>query len=159
MSFYSELYDKKVIAILRNIPMSKTLDTAEAMYKAGIRFLEVTLNSEDALKAIDKLKEKYDGKMNIGAGTVTNETQAVEAIDAGAEFLITPNLEDKTIEIALNKNIPIIPGVMTPSEIVKAINIGAKAVKLFPAVFLGTAYIKEIKGPLNNVPFIATGTI
>ncbi|HEX7057004.1 MAG TPA: bifunctional 4-hydroxy-2-oxoglutarate aldolase/2-dehydro-3-deoxy-phosphogluconate aldolase, partial [Bacilli bacterium] len=95
----------------------------------------------------------------IGAGTVLDIEMARQAVAAGAEFLISPNLDEEVIRYGLDHGLDVWPGVMTPTEIVRAWKAGASAVKVFPSGTLGANYIKDIRGPLNHIPLIATGGV
>ncbi|RDW21362.1 2-dehydro-3-deoxyphosphogluconate aldolase [Oceanobacillus arenosus] len=160
MNLFDTLLEEKIIAILRNVPSSKVIPTAQALTDGGIKLLEITMNSEKALESIYQIRNIYDqDDVFIGAGTVLNKEMAEEAVEAGAQFLISPNLDTSVISYANKHNIDVWPGVMTPTEMVNAWNAGAKAVKLYPAGTLGPQYIKDIKAPLDNIPIIATGGI
>lgn len=160
MSLLSLLKEEKIVAILRHVPTNKINRTVQALCEGGVKLMEVTMNSEGALDSINHLRETYSqGNIIIGAGTVLNIHMAKEAVEAGAQFLISPNLDLHVIEYAVENGIDIWPGVMTPTEMVNAWSAGATAIKLFPAGFLGTKYIKDIKAPLNHIPIIATGGI
>ncbi|MEX2460574.1 MAG: bifunctional 4-hydroxy-2-oxoglutarate aldolase/2-dehydro-3-deoxy-phosphogluconate aldolase [Paenibacillaceae bacterium] len=154
-----QLKEAKIIAILRGISEDKADATAQALADGGIVFLEVTLNTEGALDMIARFKAKHGHKLRIGAGTVLNLAMAKEAAAAGAEFMLSPNLDEKVIEFALERGIGIWPGTMTPTEIVRAYEAGASAVKVFPMGTLGLGYLKEIRAPLNHIPMIATGGV
>ncbi|WP_435921036.1 bifunctional 4-hydroxy-2-oxoglutarate aldolase/2-dehydro-3-deoxy-phosphogluconate aldolase [Paenibacillus sp. DYY-L-2] len=153
------LEQEKIVAILRGIPKERGLDVAEALCKGGIVFAEVTLNTEGALDIISKWRERFGPKMRIGAGTVLDVEAAKEAVCAGAEYLVSPNLDEEVIEYALEKGVGVFPGAMTPTEIVKAWKAGATAVKVFPMATLGVGYLKEIRAPLDRIPLIATGGV
>lgn len=153
------LEQKKIIAILRGIPKERGKEVAEALCKGGIGFAEVTLNTEGALEIISKWRERFGDKMKIGAGTVLDVAEAKEAITAGAEYLVSPNVDEKVIEYALDQGVGVFPGAMTPTEIVKAWKAGATAVKVFPMATLGVGYLKEIRAPLDRIPLIATGGV
>lgn len=159
MSLLQVLDKEKIIAILRNVPEQKLDDTAKALQQGGIRFIEVTMNSKGALQAINRWKSLFSNEMIIGAGTVLNLQMAKEAISAGADFVITPNLDEEVVSYSIEQGIAIWPGVMTPSEMVRAWGAGAKAVKLFPAGLLGVNYIQDVRGPLESIPIIATGGV
>ncbi|MGE7907600.1 bifunctional 4-hydroxy-2-oxoglutarate aldolase/2-dehydro-3-deoxy-phosphogluconate aldolase [Peribacillus sp. NPDC094092] len=159
MTILEALNKEKIIAILRNVPEKKLDETAKALNRGGIRLIEVTMNSEGALQAINRWKSLFSNKMIVGAGTVLNLQMAKEAISAGADFLITPNLDEEVVSYSIDQGVVIWPGVMTPSEMVRAWEAGAEAVKLFPAGLLGIDYIKDVKGPLDAIPIIATGGV
>lgn len=160
MSVLKRLNDEKIVAILRHIPVDKVNHTVEALRLGGVKILEVTMNSEGALQSIVQLRNQYSKEqVVVGAGTILDLKMAKEAVAAGAEFLISPNLDEEVISYAVDQGIEIWPGVMTPSEMVKAWNAGARAIKLFPAGFLGPTFIKDVRAPLGHIPIIATGGI
>lgn len=153
------LSEEKIVAIIRGISAESGDATAEALYQGGIVFLEVTLNTDGALGMISRFKEKYEGRMRIGAGTVLDIGQAKEAVAAGAEYLISPNLDEEVVYYGVEQGVEVWPGTMTPTEIVRAYKAGASAVKVFPLGSLGVNYLKEIRGPLNHIPMVATGGV
>jgi len=159
MNFMESLKETKIIAIVRGIPEDRADAAAEALWEGGVRFLEVTMNTPGALNIIRRWRDRFDGRVNIGAGTVLDADLAAAAIKAGAEFLITPNTDEDTIKHAVNAGIPIVPGAMTPTEIVQAWKFGAQAVKVFPSGTLGASFIKELQGPLSHIPMVATGGV
>lgn len=158
MNMIEELAKYKIIAILRKIPIEQIIPVVASLTMGGIRFLELTMNSPQAAHCISELRERFPDVF-IGAGTVLNLDMAKEAIQAGAQFLISPNVDEQVIKLALEKEIDVWPGAMTPTEIVRAWEAGAQAIKLFPAEQLGSAYLKAIRAPLDHIPLIATGGI
>ena len=155
----SLLTKEKIIAIVRGIPMGSGEQTAKALAAGGISFLEITLNTDGALNMIDEIKGKFGEGIRVGAGTVLNLKMAKEAIQAGAEYIISPNLDEEVLTYGLEQGVEVWPGTMTPSEIVRAYNLGAKAVKVFPIGSLGVKYIKDLRAPLNHIPMVATGGV
>ncbi|GGC84065.1 ketohydroxyglutarate aldolase [Thalassobacillus devorans] len=154
-----QLEEKKLIAIIRGIPSGTGERTAEALVEGGIQFLEITLNTEGALEMITELRQKFEGKLRIGAGTVLDVDMAKQAGDAGAEYIISPNLDEEVIEYCREQEVTVWPGTMTPSEMVRANKLGASAVKVFPVGSLGVRYIKDVRGPLGHINMIATGGV
>jgi 2-dehydro-3-deoxyphosphogluconate aldolase / (4S)-4-hydroxy-2-oxoglutarate aldolase len=150
---------EKIVAIIRGISAQSGDDTAKALADGGIVFLEVTLNTDGALNMISRFREKYEGRLRIGAGTVLDLGQAKEAIAAGAEYIISPNLDEEVIYYGVEQGVQVWPGTMTPTEIVRAYKAGASAVKVFPMGSLGINYLKEIRAPLNHIPMVATGGV
>lgn len=148
-----------VVAILRKIEKDKVLDVVEAIYRGGISCIEVTFNTPGAEGMITSIKKSFGDKILVGAGTVINEEQVHKAIDAGAEFVLSPSLHQEVIEISNKNHIISIPGVYTPTEMVRAHQWGADVVKLFPAAAAGSNYIKLVRGPLDDVPIMAVGGI
>lgn len=155
----NELKEAKIIAIIRGIQEGTGEETAKALIAGGIRFLEITLNTVGALEMITELKAKFGDNLRIGAGTVLDVEMAKQSIDAGAEYIISPNLDEEIVIYCKEQKVPVWPGTMTPSEIVRATKLGASAVKVFPAGALGMNYLKDIRGPLNHITMVATGGI
>ncbi|TXK86102.1 bifunctional 4-hydroxy-2-oxoglutarate aldolase/2-dehydro-3-deoxy-phosphogluconate aldolase [Paenibacillus sp. N3.4] len=149
----------RIIAIVRGVQQSQIAAVADALLKGGVTVMEVTLNTPGALPMIKELQDKFGEHMYIGAGTVLDLEDAKKAVHAGASFLVTPNTDKEVIRWAKNKDIPIFPGAMTPTEIVKAWKAGATAVKIFPSASLGLPYIKELMGPLDHIPMMAVGGV
>lgn len=153
------LLQHKIVAILRGIEDRHADDTAQALIDGGIHMMEITMNTEGAAVMIERWRTKFDGKAAVGAGTVTDVELAEQAVAAGAQFLISPNLDEEVIAYGRERGLSVWPGVMTPTEIVKAWKAGADAVKIFPMGTLGVGYLKEIRGPLNDIPMMATGGV
>lgn len=153
----SRIFEHKIVAILRGMPPKKIMDIANALYEGGVRLLEITLNSEAALPAIEALSHEFKNRMQIGAGTVLSTKDASNAIDAGATFIISPSLDIAVIKAAKDAGVVSIPGAFTPTEIVTAYNNGADIVKVFPCP--DAAYIKNILAPLDHIPLMPTGGI
>lgn len=148
-----------VIAVIRGLETRTALEAATALYEGGITVLEVTVDTPGAYETIERLASSMQGKALIGAGTVLDPAAAVAAIQSGAAFLFAPNLNEKVIEVANRHGRLAIPGVMTPTEMVRAAAAGAPAVKLFPASVLGPGFIKQVKAPLPHIPVIPTGGV
>ncbi len=153
------LKQHKLVAIVRGISKAHADHTAQALADGGVHLLEATMNTLGALGMISHWRERHAGRLRVGAGTVLNVAMAKEAIAAGAEFLISPNVDEAVIEYAVGQGVPIWPGAMTPTEIVRAHVAGAEAIKLFPSGPLGVSYFKDVRGPLGHVPLIAVGGI
>lgn len=161
----SNILQYKIVAISRNISLEKIIPTAQAAYDGGIRLLEITFNQSDSdsfhntIQSIQKVRQHFDGKLCVGAGTVMTLKQLELSCAAGAEFILAPNTDRRIIEASVSKGIFCIPGALTPSEISDAYSYGADIVKVFPAVDLGPDYIKNIRGPMNHIPLMAVGGI
>mgnify|MGYP000126749636 CR=1 FL=1 len=159
MDLMKNLEKDKMIAIIRGLTAEQAGKTARALSQGGIRFLEVTMNTPGATSMIADWREEFNEAMYIGAGTVLDLGMAKEAIKAGAQFLVTPNTDAEVIEYALSREIEVFPGALTPTEIVTAWKLGARAVKLFPMASLGLQYLKEIRAPLDQIRLIPTGGV
>lgn len=151
------LADFPVIGIVRRLPPDVVPEAARAAFDAGLRYLEVTLDSDDALAVITELRRHHRG---IGVGSVTRVEQVGRAAEAGAEFVVSPITHTEVIQTAVERGMAAFPGAATPSEISLALRSGATAVKVFPAEQLGgPGYIKAIMSPLGNPPLIPTGGV
>lgn len=151
------LIKHKIVAIIRGIQDEHADAAARALIDGGIALMEITMNTDGAADMIYRWRERFGAEAAIGAGTVTDMAAARVAAEAGAQFLISPNLDEDVIAFGKEKGISVWPGVMTPTEIVNAVKAGAEAVKLFPMGTLGIGYLREIRGPLNDIPILATG--
>ena len=157
MTTLSQITVHKIVAILRGIQADDVLKIAGALCDGGVKIIEVTLNSPNALLAIEQLNSAYGNQLLVGAGTVLDISDAKAAMAAGAKFLISPNVDIAVIKAAKDTGILSIPGAFTPTEIVTAHNNGADIVKVFPAP--DAAYIKNILAPLNHIKLMPTGGI
>lgn len=155
----AQLFNHKIVAILRGVEPSYARQTGEAIIAGGVKFMEITMNTAGAEAMISDWRQAFSKEAFVGAGTVIDLDHAKRAIDAGAQFLISPNLDLEVITFAKQHNVPVYPGVMTPTEILTAWKAGVDAVKLFPMASLGIDYLKEIRGPIKQVPIIATGGV
>jgi len=148
-----------VVGILRGFDRSAIDGIVPAAIRGGLRHLEITLNTPGALDLIRHAVDLADGRMNIGAGTVLTEPQLHEAISAGAAFIVTPVVNDAVVGRCVKLEVPVFPGGLTPSEIMRAWDLGATMVKVFPAEQLGPVYLKSLKAPLPQVKLMPTGGV
>lgn len=161
----AKIKEEKIIAIIRHLGAKDAEALCEALYKGGIRLTEITFDpagtipAEETAKTISVLREKFAGKMLIGAGTVLDMDYARIAIGAGAEFIISPNTDPDVIRYTNECGRVSIPGAMTPTEVVSAYRAGADFVKVFPSDTLGLKFIKALRAPLPHIPLIPTGGI
>lgn len=153
----------KIIAIIRGVKSDVLVPLVETLYNGGIRLVEVTINQSGDPKttadAIYNLCEKFSGKVEIGAGTVMTVEQTDLVIDAGAKYIISPNISEAVIKHTKSRGIISIPGAFSPTETAAAYSYGADYVKIFPAGSIGASYIKAIKAPLSHIPLLAVGGI
>jgi len=132
---------------------------AESVYEAGIPVAEITMTVPGALDVIAQLSHRYPGLI-VGAGTVLDAETAQRCLDAGARFLTSPGLVPEVVDFALLKNVVIIPGALTPSEVIAAWKAGVDFVKIFPCAPVGgDKYLRALKVPLPQVPLIASGGV
>ena len=155
----AELSRTRIIAIVRGVESKDIIQVGEALLAGGITVMEVTLNTPGALGMISTLQERLGNQMYIGAGTILDKQDARQAEQAGASFFVTPNTDKDVIHYAARRNIPVYPGAMTPTEIVRAWKAGATAIKIFPSNGLGLPFLKELMGPLNHISMVAVGGV
>lgn len=149
----------RVIAILRADSSTNLLPVARVLAEEGISCIEVTLTTPHVLDAIAELAASLPGGVAIGAGTVTTPEQVRDVAAAGAQFIVSPCTSERVLGMSRELNLPSYPGALTPTEIFDAWQLGASAVKLFPASSVGPEYLRAIAGPLPQVPLIPTGGI
>ncbi|GAA9724518.1 bifunctional 4-hydroxy-2-oxoglutarate aldolase/2-dehydro-3-deoxy-phosphogluconate aldolase [Helicobacter pylori] len=145
------------VVVIENIKDAVPL--AQSLVEGGIQIIEVTLRSSCALEAIELIAKNVP-KMRVGAGTILNPTQLEQAQNRGAEFLISPGLTIKLLEYAKKKDMPLIPGVSSSSEVMQALELGYNALKFFPAEYCGgVKLLNAFNGPFKGVKFCPTGGI
>lgn len=145
------------VVVIENIKDAVPL--AQSLIEGGIHIIEVTLRSSCALEAIELIAKNVP-KMRVGAGTILNPTQLEQAQNRGAEFLISPGLTIKLLEYAKKKDMPLIPGVSSSSEVMQALELGYNALKFFPAEYCGgVKLLSAFNGPFKGVKFCPTGGI
>ncbi len=153
------LRQHRSIAVIRASRQSLGRQMAQAVAAGGMRLIEITWNSDRAPELISQLRQELP-HCTIGTGTLLNQEQLQQAIDAGAQFLFTPHADTALIKIAVAAGVPVVPGALSPTEIVTAWNAGASCVKVFPIQAVGGAhYIKSLQGPLGQIPVIPTGGV
>lgn len=147
------------MGILRGVKEEIIEPLTETIISSGLKTIEITMNTPDAAKLIKKMKEKGRGKIFVGAGTVLTLSDLRLALDAGATFIVSPILVNEITQYCTKNKIPVFPGAFTPQEIYNCWNAGASMVKVFPAKYFGADYLKEIKGPFNEIKLLACGGI
>lgn len=158
-------YREKIIAIVRGIEPEKCIKVAQALYDGGIRMMEITYDQRNpdswatTADSIGQIAKEFEGRMLVGAGTVTT-TELVELTHrAGGLFIISPNTDANVIRRTRELGMVSMPGALTPTDVVNAWEAGADIVKLFPVSSLGSSYVKAIKAPLSHIPMMAVGGI
>jgi len=154
-----KIYETGVISIIRGVDERFLKDTLNALYSGGVCCVEIAMNTDGAFSMIEKAKELYGDKMLIGAGTVLEEVSARDAILAGADFILSPALNVKMIEMCSLYSKLAVPGVFTPTEVLTAKLAGAQLIKIFPVSVVGPQYIKDLLGPLNNLNLLPVGGV
>ena len=153
----SEILEHKIISIIRGADPDDVIKIAESLYEGGIRILEITMNSAEPLRVIKELKNRFGDTMTIGAGTVLDVESARKAVAAGASFILSPIVDVEVIKTAKSLAVVNIPGAYTATEIYQAYKSGADIVKVFPAT--SPSYLKDIAGPLPQIPLLPTGGV
>ena len=157
--FLQKVKNAKVIPVLKFENTEDAMNTINALSAGGIQIAEITYRTEKASECIKMISQKFPD-MLVGAGTITNVKKAKDAVLNGAKFIVMPGYDKKTVSWCIRKKIPVVPGVATPSEIMKAVNKGINVLKLFPAeVSGGIKLLRALKGPFYDVNFIPTGGI
>jgi 2-dehydro-3-deoxyphosphogluconate aldolase / (4S)-4-hydroxy-2-oxoglutarate aldolase len=149
-----------IVPVIRAENAPEAFLAVEAMEAGGIPVVEITMTVPSAIEVIRKVAVVFAGRVLVGAGTVTNSTQASECLDAGAEFLVSPGICVSVLRVAKARKKLAIPGALTPSELISALDEGAPAVKIFPCGSVGGAkHIKALRGPFPDAALIPTGGV
>lgn len=155
----------RFVGIMRHIRPEVALAAAKAMYEGGIRIFEITFDPsrettvEETGGIIRQLREYFGDDVSVGAGTVLTVDYAKAAWEAGAQFIVAPNTDEQVISFTKEKGMVSIPGAYTPTEIMRAYQLGADVVKIFPILPDAEAYLKNVISPLSHIPFMVTGDI
>lgn len=157
--------EEKLVVIVRGVKSEQLIPLAEAMYKGGVRLLEVTysangsVSDEQTAKNIELLSKHFEGRMLIGAGTVIKTEQVELTAAAGGKFIISPDTYVDVIKKTRELGLVSMPGALTPSEIQTAHRAGADFVKMFPITNMGPEYVKAVKAPLSHIKLLAVGGV
>ena len=155
----NSLEAKRVVPLVQSEDPATALRISEALLEGGLDVLEVVLRTDAALDCLEAIAKEFP-QAHVGAGTVFNAAQSEEVIRRGATFIVSPGLDEGSVKIAQSKDIPILPGVATPSELMRAYNMGLRTVKLFPAsVVGGPKMIKALASVARDVRFMPTGGV
>jgi 2-dehydro-3-deoxyphosphogluconate aldolase / (4S)-4-hydroxy-2-oxoglutarate aldolase len=154
-SAVERIREHRLVAILRRVPDPDAV--VDALARAGVRVVEITLDSDDALGAIGRLRRR--GDVVVIAGTVRRPEQVDAAVEAGAEACVSPGLVPAVLERCGALGVPAVPGALTPTEVERAWSLGAGLVKLFPGSLFGPGYLRELLAPFAEVPLIVTGGV
>ncbi len=149
-----------LVPVIRAESPEVALRIVDALVEGGIRTLEITMTVPDAMTAIADVARRFGAQVLLGAGTVTSRALAESAIDAGAEFLVTPCVVPDVIAVASARDIAVLPGAITPTEVFTAWSLGGDIIKIFPASNVGGAsYLRALKGPFPQIPLCPTGGV
>jgi 2-dehydro-3-deoxyphosphogluconate aldolase/(4S)-4-hydroxy-2-oxoglutarate aldolase len=156
----SRLREVGIIPIIRASSADAVVPVAEALLQAGLPICEITLTVPNAIDAIGAVAKRFPGKVLLGAGTVTDAETTRRAVDAGAEFIVTPCLVPEVIEAAQRADVAVLPGALTPGEVFEAFRSGGDMVKVFPVQSVGgAAYLRALRGPFPDIPLVPTGGV
>ena len=159
-TFSWELFNKApLVGIIRNVSPEDVKRILPIYREAGLTTVEITMNTPGATDIIRYALENEHYGLNIGAGTVCTKDDLDAALDAGAQFIVTPVLSKKVVKSCVKKGVPVFPGAYTPTEIFQAWSWGASMVKIYPATALGPGYIKDVKAPMNQLKLLPTGGV
>lgn len=156
---FQGILERGMVGIVRADTPEAALQIAEACIAGGVTALEVAFTTPDTLGVLRSLRERHGDGVLLGAGTVLDGETARAAILAGAQFIISPGVNVDTITLCQRYQVLAMPGAMTPTEIVTALQAGADMVKVFPAEMFGPAYIKALRAPLPQAPLMPTGGV
>lgn len=159
MSNLKKIIDNKVIAVIRSKSKDNLMPFIDLIIKSGINSIEITLTTPNALSVIKQLKSYYKGSILIGAGTVTDLDSAKKALDAGAEYIVTPVLNMEVIDYVKKSRFPVISGAFSPTEIYNSFHAGSDMIKIFPANLLGIENFKSIQVIMPKLTLMPTGGI
>ncbi len=149
-----------IVPIVRTTSAESAIKSVDAIYQGGIRAAEITMTVPGALRALEKVADQFGDKLVLGAGTVLDPETARACMLAGAEFFVSPNLRPAVIEMTNRYSKVVMPGALTPTEVLTAWEAGADIVKVFPCGNVGgPKYIKALKGPFPQIEMVPTGGV
>ena len=153
------LIHARVLAVVRAPTAESALLAADALVAGGIFGLEITYSTPDACAVIRELDARYGDRIHLGAGTVTTPSEATQAADAGARFLVSPGTRRELTAAMKDTGLVVLTGALTPSEVMAAVEYGTDVVKIFPAALGGPAFLKSLRGPFPDVALMPTGGV
>ena len=159
MNPINQILAAKIVAIVRLDTYERAVEVAQALVAGGVNVLEFTLTGTGAIEAITAVRQALGDAACVGVGTVLRPEEAISAIDAGAQFVVTPALRKPVIAACVNRNVLVLSGGFTPTELLEAHEAGAALVKLFPARLGGPNYLKDVLAPLPFLKIVPTGGV
>jgi 2-dehydro-3-deoxyphosphogluconate aldolase/(4S)-4-hydroxy-2-oxoglutarate aldolase len=153
------LRDVRVFAVIRAPDADGALRAVDALVRGGVTGIEITYSTPGVPRVLAGVAERFGGDVLLGAGTITGPEQAEEAVAAGAAFLVSPGLDDEVVAAMRATGAVTMGGALTPTEVMRAVKLGVDVVKVFPASLGGPAYVKALRGPFPDVPFMPTGGV
>jgi 2-dehydro-3-deoxyphosphogluconate aldolase/(4S)-4-hydroxy-2-oxoglutarate aldolase len=159
MSAIQQILEKKVIAVVRLDDYNRAVDVAQALVAGGVTVLEFTLTGRGAMEAISATRRALGDAVCVGVGTVLTSEEAEAAIDAGAQFTVTPALRRQVIATCIKRQTLVLCGGLTPTELLEAYEAGAELVKVFPAQLGGPRFIRDVLAPMPFLKLVPTGGV
>jgi len=159
MDVLTAIETQRIVVVLRGLDPDACLRASDALMEGGIGLFEVTMNSPRPLEGIRTLIEALGDRAGIGAGTVTSAEQVEAAADAGARYIVSPDTNPAVIRRTRELGLVSIPGALTPTEVLRARDAGAHMVKVFPIRSVGADHLNQLRGPIDDVRFMATGGV
>lgn len=158
-TFLDRLRATRVVAVIRAPSADGAVAAADALLRGGVTGIEITYSTPDVPRALAEVRERHGDAVLLGAGTLRWPGQAREAVAAGAEYLVSPGLDDALVEAMLATGAATMTGALTPTEVMRADALGAHVVKIFPAALGGPAYVRALRGPFPDIAFMPTGGV
>lgn len=155
----NDLERHRVLTIFRGQSAGQCVDLAQGLYEAGLRLFEVTLNSPHPLASVAAVRDRIGDDARVGAGTVLTTEEVAQVADAGAQFVVSPDVDAGVVERTKELGLGSVPGALSPTEVLRAVRAGADAVKVFPISSVGAGHIRQLRGPRPDVPYVATGGV
>jgi len=154
-----DILDRKAVAVIRAKDPQKLKTIIDSIAAGGITVMEITMTVPNAISLIEKMSAEVDSNIIIGVGSVLNRKTAEDAIKAGARYVVSPILKEEVVKAAQDKDVPVMPGCFTPTEIQTAYEYGADIIKVFPADIVGMAFFKAILAPMPHLKLMPTGGV
>jgi 2-dehydro-3-deoxyphosphogluconate aldolase/(4S)-4-hydroxy-2-oxoglutarate aldolase len=148
-----------LLSVLRAPDPAGARRTVDALVEAGVLGIEITYSTPDAASVIADIKQSYGDEVLVGAGTLVTHAQVAEAAEAGASYLVSPGLDDEVVASMRATSLPAMAGVLTPTEVMRGVRLGVDVMKLFPGSLGGPSYLRSLRGPFPDVPFMPTGGV
>jgi 2-dehydro-3-deoxyphosphogluconate aldolase / (4S)-4-hydroxy-2-oxoglutarate aldolase len=148
-----------LLAVLRAPDPAGARRAVDALVEAGVFGIEITYSTPDAASVIEAVKQSYGDEVLVGAGTLITQAQVAEAAEAGASYLVSPGLDDEVVASMQTTGLPAMAGVLTPTEVMRGVRLGLDVMKLFPGSLGGPPYLRSLRGPFPDVPFMPTGGV
>lgn len=148
-----------LLAVLRAPDPAGARRAVDALVEAGVLGIEITYSTPDAASVIADIKQSYGDEVLVGAGTLVTYAQVAEAAEAGASYLVSPGLDDEVVASMRATSLSAMAGVLTPTEVMRGVRVGVDVMKLFPGSLGGPSYLRSLRGPFPNVPFMPTGGV